>query len=67
MDPKKEKREPVAGPTGPPPSAAKADGSDIPTVPWEALDHGRGHLQIAFHGQIYHLRVTRNGKLILTK
>jgi hemin uptake protein HemP len=44
-----------------------ADHAEIPLVAWESLDQGKGHLQIAFHGQIYHLRVTRNGKLILTK
>ena len=44
-----------------------SDSAEIPLIPWEALDHGKGHLQIAFQGQIYHLRVTRNGKLILTK
>ncbi len=56
------------------PASGAAEGAEaihpleeIPLVPWESLDQGKGHLQIAFQGQIYHLRVTRNGKLILTK
>lgn len=36
-------------------------------VGWESLAQGRKKLLIGFEGQVYQLRVTRNGKLILTK
>lgn len=36
-------------------------------VPSQRLLHGRDEIQIAHQGQIYRLRQTRNGKLILTK
>ncbi len=49
------------------PVSSSAGEGEIPLIPWESLDHGKGQLHIAFQGQIYHLRVTRNGKLILTK
>lgn len=37
------------------------------TLTWEALSQGGRHLLIHYNGQEYHLRETRNGKLILTK
>ena len=48
------------------PASKQAEG-EIPLIPWEDIAHGHGQLDIAFQGMIYHLRVTRNGKLILTK
>ncbi len=50
------------------PSEAPAqDHSESEVVGWESLAQGRKKLLIGFDGQVYQLRVTRNGKLILTK
>lgn len=44
-----------------------ASNSDSPAVPLEAIMQGATTLPILHNGEIYTLRVTRYGKLILTK
>ena len=46
---------------------APANNSDTPAVPLEAIMQGATTLPILHNGDIYTLRVTRYGKLILTK
>lgn len=49
-------------------SAAKQEPLDtLRPLPAEKLLNPNGYVQIAFKGQIYTLRQTRNDKLILTK
>ncbi len=43
------------------------DGSVSPLISWNDLSGGQRDLFIEFEGQLYHLRQTRNGKLILGK
>lgn len=46
---------------------APANNSDTPAVPLEAIMQGATTLPILHNGDFYTLRVTRYGKLILTK
>jgi len=46
---------------------APAVGSTAQPVPLEAIMHGATTLPILHNGNVYTLRVTRYGKLILTK
>ncbi|MCA3184649.1 MULTISPECIES: hemin uptake protein HemP [unclassified Cupriavidus] len=46
---------------------APANNSDTPAVPLEAIMQGATTLPILHNGDVYTLRVTRYGKLILTK
>jgi hemin uptake protein HemP len=46
---------------------APADGSTAQAVPLEAIMRGATTLPILHNGNVYTLRVTRYGKLILTK
>jgi hemin uptake protein HemP len=39
----------------------------LPRVSFESLAQGRSEVLIEFRGQLYRLRATRNGKLILNK
>lgn len=48
------------------PAPASAD-SHLPTVRSEELLQGRREILIAHSDEVYRLRLTRNGKLILTK
>lgn len=56
----------------PRPDGEAADDPQLETpegevIGWDSLAKGRKILLIGFEGQVYQLRVTRNGKLILTK
>lgn len=46
---------------------APASNTDTPAVPLDAIMHGATTLPILHNGDVYTLRVTRYGKLILTK
>jgi len=48
-------------------SGAKASGAAARPVRSEELLHGQREVLIAHGDEIYRLRLTRNGKLILTK
>jgi hemin uptake protein HemP len=50
-----------------PPRPAKPQASPQPLHDAEALTAGGREAKIALHGQVYTLRITRAGKLILTK
>jgi hemin uptake protein HemP len=39
----------------------------LPRVSFESLARGKSEVLIEFRGQLYRLRATRNGKLILNK
>lgn len=41
--------------------------AEPPRIDWQSLAAGRRQIQIIHQGQVYQLRETRNGKLILTK
>jgi hemin uptake protein HemP len=56
------KRDPAADVRPPPP-----DGSPKPRLSSDELFRGRHEVEIEHQGEIYRLRVTRAGKLILTK
>lgn len=51
----------------PPPAPPQAPPLDIPAYDAFALTQGGNLAQLILHGEVYTLRVTRNGKLILTK
>ncbi|MDA0833664.1 MAG: hemin uptake protein HemP [Planctomycetota bacterium] len=40
---------------------------DSPRINFDEVAAGHSEVQVEFRGQIYRLRVTRNGKLILNK
>jgi hemin uptake protein HemP len=46
---------------------AAPDSHAVPTVDSQALFEGHRELLIQHHGECYRLRITRQGKLILTK
>ncbi|MCO6455341.1 MAG: hemin uptake protein HemP [Pirellulaceae bacterium] len=50
----------MPGPASQPPEAGQA-------VSFELLGKGQNEVLIAYRGQLYRLRATRNGKLILNK
>ncbi len=55
-----------SSPTAPPPAPNPPQGTPVPRVRSHALLGGRGALIIEHHGREYYLRITPNGKLILT-
>lgn len=44
-----------------------ADAPPLPRIQFEEISGGCLEVQVEFRGQIYRLRVTKNGKLILNK
>lgn len=53
------------------PAASSASGCgaspDRGPLAFDELSQGQAEVQIEYHGQVYRLRATRNGKLILNK
>ncbi|MEX0724890.1 MAG: hemin uptake protein HemP [Planctomycetaceae bacterium] len=47
--------------------AKGADASSLPRIRFEEISGGHSEVQVEFRGQVYRLRVTKNGKLILNK
>jgi hemin uptake protein HemP len=54
-------------PSAPEPVQAVPGLRDLPLVSSETLLKGTNHLHIVHNGELYQLRATRQGKLILTK
>ncbi len=59
--------ETAPGATIPPPHAGSRPRKGVPTWPIERLTEGGREARIRHAGAIYLLRITSNGKLILTK
>ena len=49
------------------PCATGASHEDGVTIDFDEISRGSKRVQIRFRGQVYQLRTTRNGKLILNK
>lgn len=58
---------PSAGSDAPELQPARESSSSTRVLSWESLAQGEQRLFIRHNGQDYQLRLTRNGKLILTK
>jgi hemin uptake protein HemP len=54
-------------PQAAPPAATPQGAGDLPRIDSAALIGPRGEVLIVHHEQVYRLRITSQGKLILTK
>lgn len=58
---------PIPAPAPAPAAEVRARPGEVPCIDSAALLGPRGEVLITHHGQVYRLRVTSLGKLILTK